>query len=352
MTDGPSGDAAGLSVVVPCYDADRDLDLCLAALRADGGPGLEIVVVDDASPRGDPNGVATRHGARCIRLDANAGPGIARNVGVANAGGATILFVDADVCVQRGTLERVREALAADPRIGACFGSYDEAPSDPRFLSQFRNLYHRWVHQHANPEATTFWTGCGAVRRDAFVAVGGFSRALSRLGMEDIELGYRLRDAGWRIRLVKNLTGTHLKAWTLAKMVRTDIFHRGVPWLLLLLARRGSSVRERRDLNLDTASRLATVAGAVLPAGLIAGMFWPPALLLALTAGAAIVVLRWGFLRYVRRLRGIGFAALSVPALWLLFACAAAAVPLALARAAAGQGLKGRLARPGDRPAT
>ena len=352
MTDGSFGNPAGLSVVVPCYNADRDLDRCLAALRADAGPEIDIVVVDDASTQGDPEAVAAHHGARCIRLDANAGPSIARNVGVAHAGGTTILFVDADVCVQPGAVGRVRETLAADPRVGACFGSYDESPSDPRFLSQFRNLYHRWMHQRANREATTFWTGCGAVRREAFEAVGGFSRALSRLGMEDIDLGYRLRDAGWRIRLVKELSGTHLKAWTLPEMVRIDIFHRGVPWLLLLLARRGGGARERRDLNLDTASRLATIAGAALPTGLVASVFWPPALLPALAAGAVIVVLRWGFLRYVRRLRGPGFAALCVPALWLLFACAAAAVPVALARAAAGHGLRGRLARPGDTPAT
>ncbi len=348
MHDSNPPDWSGLSVVVPCFNAGEDLERCLDALRRHNGPGLEIVVVDDASTRGDPGAVAERHGATFVTRDINAGPAVARNAGVEAAAGDVILFIDSDVVVHEDTVRRALRTLRDDPALGACFGSYDTDPADPAFLSQFRNLYHRWVHQCGSPEASTFWTGCGAVRREAFVAVGGFSPVLSRMGMEDIDLGYRLRDAGYRIALVKDMECKHLKAWTLGGMVRTDIFHRGVPWMLLLLAREDGAP----DLNIDHASRVATVAGGLLPVSALLGLFWPPLLGIAGLAALLITGLRWGFVRYAAKLRGPVFAAGTVPALWLFFLCSATAIPIALAHQLTGRGLQGRLAKPGDFPAT
>ena len=83
-------------------------------------------------------------------------------------------------------------------------------------VSQYRNLLHHFVHQEGNPEASTFWAGCGAVRRAAFDAVAGYDEArFRRPSIEDIELGYRLRRAGYRIRLDRDLQCTHLKRWRL-----------------------------------------------------------------------------------------------------------------------------------------
>ena len=57
-------------------------------------------------------------------------------------------------------------------------------------VSQYRNLLHHFVHQHGHAEASTFWAGCGAIRRAAFDAVGGFDAArFPRPSIEDIELG-------------------------------------------------------------------------------------------------------------------------------------------------------------------
>lgn len=342
MNDSEAPDWSDVSIVVPAFNPGQDLERCLSALRHHNGPDLEIVVADDASTRGDPAEIANRHGARLVRLETNAGPAVARNAGVAAAGGAIIVFIDADVVVHDDTVRLAVETLRADPGLGACFGSYDDEPADPAFLSQYRNLYHRWVHQQGPEEASTFWTGCGAVRREAFDRAGGFSPALSRLGMEDIDLGYRIRDVGYRIALVKHMEGKHLKHWSLGGMVRTDIFHRGVPWLLLLLARGG----EQGDLNIDRRSRLATVAGGVLPAAALAAVAWTPSLWIAAAAALLIVATQWGFLRYTARLRGTGFALRCVPALWLFFFCCAAAIPIAGIRHLVGGGLAGRLATP------
>jgi GT2 family glycosyltransferase len=324
-----------LSVVIPSYNADQDLHRCLQALRSHNGTEVEIVVVDDASTRGNTAAVAAAHGARYLRLPENSGPAVARNAGVIAASGELILFIDADVVVHPHAVEQALHALEADTGLGAAFGSYDENPAQAGFLSQYRNLYHRWVHQHGEKEASTFWTGCGVVRRVAFDAVGGFNPALSHRGMEDIDLGYRLRDAGYRIALLKHMECQHLKKWTLRSMVKTDIFHRGVPWMLILLARPGSE----KDLNINHRARSATLAAALLPPTLLGAIFYPWLVLVAAGLTLLVVGLQWGFYRYVAGLRGAGFALRVVPFQLLFFGCCAISIPLALGLQLTGQGL-------------
>jgi len=206
-------------------------------------------------------------------LKQRSGPGLARNAGVEEARGEIIFFTDADVLLHSDAIGKAMKALESNPEIAAVFGSYDDKPDHSSLLSRYRNLYHHWNHQIANEEASTFWTGCGAIRKDVFVELGGFSSDYERPSIEDIELGYRLRDAGHRIRLLKTMLGTHLKHWKFRDMVRTDIFQRGVPWVALLQQYRSAP----SDLNLNWRARMATVSAALLaamvPLMLISGHF-------------------------------------------------------------------------------
>src|ERR687894_766679 len=90
-------------------------------------------------------------------------------------------------------LSRIEAAFADDPGLTALFGSYDDRPEAPGAVSGFRNLLHHHVHQGGAGPARTFWAGLGAVRRDAFVAAGGFDEGRYPVpSIEDIELGMRL----------------------------------------------------------------------------------------------------------------------------------------------------------------
>lgn len=79
-----------------------------------------------------------------------------------------------------------------DTQVDALIGSYDDDPKSPDFISQYRNLMHCSVHQTGRSEASTFWSGCGAIRREVFLESGGFDETYVRPAIEDIELGYRL----------------------------------------------------------------------------------------------------------------------------------------------------------------
>lgn len=168
-------------------------------------------------------------GVEVIQLTQQCGPASARNRGARHASGSIFLFVDADVVVQRDTLSRAVAFFRARPDIAAVFGSYDDAPAEMNFVSQYKNLQHHFVHQRAAPEAATFGAGCGAVRREAFEAVGGFdAKRYPQPSVEDIELGYRLRRMGCEIALDRGLQVKHLKRWTFFSLLRTDIFNRAL----------------------------------------------------------------------------------------------------------------------------
>lgn len=306
--------AVSVTVIIPAHDRVAELRECLdAVVGTAAGPGCEIIVVDDASGE-DLAAAAARPGVRLLRLAENAGPAAARNHGAWHAAGDALFFLDADVVAAPGAVGHVRRLLGARPDVAAVFGSYDAAPRAPGVVTQFRNLLHHFVHQRGRREASTFWAGCGAVRRQAFEAVGGFDAArYRRPSIEDIELGYRLRDAGYRILLDPSLQVTHLKRWTLGSMLATDLTRRALPWARLLLGRRATPP----DLNLGATQR-ASVALVGVAAGALLGALVRPALLGAgVAALAGVAVLNRDLLAFLRAERGGAFAAASLPLLVL-----------------------------------
>jgi glycosyltransferase involved in cell wall biosynthesis len=305
----PDGDShPGLSVIVPAYNGGTALTECLEALRSCTGPEHEVLVVDDASTD-DTAAQAEACGVRVIRLPRNRGPAGARNEGAQQARGDVLFFVDADVVLAADALQRVTKTLS-DPTVAATFGSYDAHPRAPGIVSQYRNLLHHFVHQTGLGEASTFWAGCGAVRRTTFVEVGGFDAArYENSSIEDIELGCRLRRAGHRIVLDKQLFGTHLKRWTLRSMVSTDLWRRAIPWSRLNFERNEFLA----DLNLKAAQRLSVALTGLAVVFLALGVWRPGFLLAAIVAVAAVIALNRGFFVFLARERGVAFAAACVP---------------------------------------
>lgn len=293
-----------LSVIVPVHNGARYLPQCLDALLASAGPGVEIIVSDDGS-EDESSTIALARGVKLVRNPSNAGPSAARNAGVQASSGETLLFVDADVAVRPGTVPAILNRFANDPGLAAVFGSYDDSPAETNFCSQYKNLLHHWVHQTSAGPISTFWSGCGAVRRSVFESVGGFDEDLRC--MHDIELGDRISRSGRRILLDPAIQGTHLKRWTFGSLLSADIFCRAVPWTLLML-RNG---RVSSELNLKPSQR---ASAAILALGLLLlplALFEPRLLLVELLLCGAIFLLNRPLYAFFLRLRGLRFALLS-----------------------------------------
>jgi len=298
MSNETSGKLVTITVVVPAYNAAGYLERVISPLLEmhKAGEVDEVLIVDDCSTDNTAQ-LARDLGATVLKTPQNGGPGAARNLAAKTAIGEVLWLVDSDVIAAPGGADLIKEAFK-DPEVHAVFGSYDNQPDGQQLLSKYKNLTHRYHHQHAKRDAKTFWAGCGALRKDAFQAVGGFDVETYKVpSIEDIELGYRITGAGGRILVEPKLLGKHLKIWTLGNIVHTDIFRRALPWARLMIVREGVV----DDLNTGMMERIrALIAGffalSILGLVLSVGLF-PLTLLLFVL----VFLINWDFFKFLIR---------------------------------------------------
>lgn len=207
---GPAADPTELTVVVPVRDRADQLERCLTALAGRGGleglDGLRVIVVDDDSrDRGAVEAAVRRHHARLLTLPDNLGPAGARNAGLAEVTTPFVAFVDCDVTVDATTLLHLAGHLA-DPTV---------AIVGPLVRGVTRSERPRWFERYdaaasslalgrracsVGVGAAVGWlpSACLVGRTAALAGIGGFAAPM-RVG-EDVDLVWRLLDAGWRVR--------------------------------------------------------------------------------------------------------------------------------------------------------
>lgn len=198
-----------LGVVIPCYRQERFLPRTIAALeRALAGREWRGALV--LSAPGDASTLPVLSGNwQVVRpaLAAEAGPltpGAARNAGFAVSGGAWVLFVDADVEVDRPWLDRALESLAGAPQVAGLWGRLEEWFVDG---SQERAGSHDMYRVGDTDHDCDYLATLALYRRDALEQVGGYEPSLS--SEEDFELGLRLRRAGFVLRSIGPRAGRH-----------------------------------------------------------------------------------------------------------------------------------------------
>jgi glycosyltransferase involved in cell wall biosynthesis len=292
-----------LTAVVPARNAAATLPRCLDALVAQACEApipIEIVVVDDFSDD-ETAAIAARYPVRLIGLGRHLGAAAARNRGAEVARAPLLLFLDADVVLAPGALVRAFAAFA-NPAVGALIGSYDDDPAEPSTVSRFKNLAHHYLHPRSGPRATTFWSGCGLVRREVFVNAGGFDD--DRFALEDVELGYRMAAQGVRIDLDPGLQVKHLKRWTIRSLLFTDVLLRGIPWTLLWLEGR----RLPSGLNFSADQRIAAIVAFALALAIFAVLFNPASWPLVAALVVLAIWLNRGLYSLFLRKGGIWFA--------------------------------------------
>ena len=296
-----------VSIVVPFHRNLTYLQRCLAALSP-LPEGVELIVVADGAVD-DCRPLIQEFGARLLEIPGPSGPAIARNRGAAVARGEVLVFVDSDVVAAPDALTRIVERFRTEPHVQAVFGTYDDVPGAPNFVSQYKNLAHAFVHRSSSTAATTFWSGLGAIRTRAFWSVGGFDERFPRPCIEDIDLGYRLHAGGNAIRLDHDLRGCHLKRWTVRSMIASDVLDRGIPWTQLIV-RAG---RIHNDLNIKSAYRVSVALAYTLLALVALSIVNGAALLVAVPVLALLYVLNRRFYLFFVRTKGLVFALRMMP---------------------------------------
>jgi glycosyltransferase involved in cell wall biosynthesis len=202
------------SVVIPTYNRQPILEKCLKALENqdltdDKVQGYEVVVVDDGSTDGTVDWLGKHLDILPhvkIFTQTHLGPAAARNLGVKEAKGETIIFIDSDLVVTEQFLQAHADALAEGQKkltsdrlftygavINTC--NFADPTSEPYKITDFSAAY--------------FATGNVAIARKWLEAAGLFDTGFQLYGWEDLELGVRLKQLGLKLIKCPNAVGYH-----------------------------------------------------------------------------------------------------------------------------------------------
>lgn len=182
---------------------------------------VEIIIIDDAST----DSSAQKAGTLCDRLiilPNNSGAATARNAGARAASGEIIVFVDSDVFLAPDALSKFILVFQKDNRLSAAVGRYSEEPADKNFFNIYHNAFTRYHHDLSSREINWFWGALSAVRKEAFLGVGGFDERFRGASGEDLALGKILSDKGYRIAYVPAAQGVHAHQFTIFSMMKND----------------------------------------------------------------------------------------------------------------------------------
>jgi hypothetical protein len=200
VTDSPgwsAGSPRSLSVIVPLYNHRDDIVAALGSLERSSRLDWEAVIVDDASTDGGGGAVqdwleSRPHLAcRLVAHELNRGLPAARNTGVHHARADRLLMLDADNEVRPAGIGRLMDALDADPKASFAYGIMERFSADgpTGLVSTFG-----WDPERLR--SSNYIDAFSLIRREAIVAMGGYTEEARLFGWEDYDLWVRMAEAG------------------------------------------------------------------------------------------------------------------------------------------------------------
>lgn len=195
-----------ISVIVPAFNAEKSIALCLESLlkQSLSRDAYEVIVVDDGS-RDATYQIAQAFQVRVL-TQANSGAAAARNLGAQQARGDIVVFVDADSVPDKAWLEKMI-APFADPAIAGASG--EKKTHQTNLWAQYVQIEYDYKYALMRNHVYTDFidSSTAAYRRDVFVQNGGFDTAF--MEAEDTELSFRLAEGGCKMVLIRDAIVYH-----------------------------------------------------------------------------------------------------------------------------------------------
>jgi GT2 family glycosyltransferase len=234
-----------VTVIVVNFNGGDLLRRCVAALAAQTVGSFEVVLVDNGSTDGSLEGVGQLPpNFRAIRAGRNLGFAAANNVGLRESRSEWVALVNPDAFPAPEWLQRMLDVAGRRPEFDS-FASRTVLADRPDLLDGAGDVYHVsglfWRRGHAEPAEAHFvadeevFCPCAAAalyRRSALERVGGFDEDFFCYG-EDVDLGFRLRLAGFRCLYVADAVVAHVGSAITGRRSDFSVYHghRNLVWV-------------------------------------------------------------------------------------------------------------------------
>ena len=186
-----------VSVVVCTYNGSRTLQDTLTGLKQLEYPNFEVIIVDNGSNDGLTSKIAQHSGFRVIRT-AQSGLGAARNVGLLEARGEIVAYIDDDARPDPHWLQYMANSFMSSSHC-AMGGPNIPPPGDGRIAECVANSPGGPVHVLLTDQIAEHIPGCNmAFRKSCLEAVGGFDPQF-RVAGDDVDICWLLQSRGWTL---------------------------------------------------------------------------------------------------------------------------------------------------------
>ena len=306
--------AKKLSIIIPAHNAQAYIEKTMKTVLAQKCQSqLEIIVVDDAS-QDKTKELVKKFPVELIELSQNLGAGKARNQGAKKATGEILVFLDADVYLEPGALAMIEQFFEKNPSASGLVGNYTQLPADKNFCSVYHNLFTVYHHQLSESQIKWFWGAMSAIRKEVFEQVGGFPENFPGASAEDIELGFRITKAGYKIFYLPELKGVHAHYFTLRSMLSND-WRKAVLGLKVYFQRKSRGERTHGFFHpLNGINIFLIYLQWLSLLGL--SFFWQPSFLLLLVL---FFIINYRFYQYIAQQAGWLYSFGSLILHWLAF---------------------------------
>ncbi|MEM7825409.1 MAG: glycosyltransferase family 2 protein [Candidatus Aenigmatarchaeota archaeon] len=214
-----------VSVIIINYNGLKHLNECLSTLKKTKYKNFETILIDNNSSDGSVEFVEKKFKwVKVIKLKENFGVAFASNIGIENAKGKYVVFLNNDISLDPLWLKEMVKVIEKNPEIGACTSKL-LLYSNPKLLNAAgidvdfygfpacRGLKHRGCYETDKNQYKIgeVFSGHGAsmlIRKDVLEKIGKFN---SDYGMhyEDIDVCWKIRLAGYKILYVPSSVVLH-----------------------------------------------------------------------------------------------------------------------------------------------
>ncbi len=225
------------SFVIPAYNAKQTIRKCLDSVFKQNFSDFEVIIVNDCSTDNTQE-IVDQYNVKQIVLEKNLGPAGARNVGIKQAQGKIIIFIDSDVALRdNNALSQLARIFKEKPGINGIIMIKDKVPLNKGLTPLYAAYYKYYLWNLPGGEfQTSFTTERSAIKKYVFDKVGYFNDKYKKAEVEDFEFGYRLNKQGYKIYIARHIKVLH--HFETFEQLTKKTLKRSWQWIRLFLKRK------------------------------------------------------------------------------------------------------------------
>ncbi len=256
---------SSISVIIPCYNAEKTILRTLEALGKQTTKGFEVVLADDGS-KDNTVKIAKPFKPKNFKLivlaEKHAGPAAQRNRGAEKAGGDILLFTDSDCVPDRNWVEEMAKPFSDKAVVGVS-GAYKTFNND-KLIARFEGYEIAKRHERLAKQKYIDFIGSfsAGYRKNIFRKFGGFSADFKRADAEDPELSFKIAKAGYKMVFNPKAVVAHPHVATIKRFWKQK-FSRGY-WRVLLYKKHPEKMRGDSYTGKEVQLSLIFLAGFLL----------------------------------------------------------------------------------------